>query len=189
MALSEKAKLAAAIRRTWRGEPGDKARRYIGKFFDRVRTGTKITAHVVGNHGTYTVSIEARDNALVSACSCYIGKGGYCHHCAALGMTFLQNPDSFVEVKSKKREEVKGLGDLPQYLQGVTLDALLIQLKEQGITQKAFAESIGMNSRHLSAIKSSEARNHFFNELGAIKLACLWVLEHLQEFNAKSGDS
>jgi uncharacterized Zn finger protein len=182
MSTSEKAKLAAAIRRTWPEEPGEKVRRYIGAFFDGVRVGTKITARVVGNHGTYTVSIEARDREVVSACSCYIGKGGFCHHCAALGKTFLQNPGGFAEVKPKKREDVRGLGDVHQYLQGVTLDALLKQLSEQGVTQKAFAESIGMNPRHLSAIKSSEARNHFFNELGATKLACLWVLEHLQEF-------
>jgi len=36
-----------------------------------------------------------------------------------------------------------------------------------------------MNTRHLSAIKASELRNRSFNELGATKLACLWVLEHL----------
>ncbi len=189
MAIPQKARLDAVIRRTWPQEPDAKVRRYIGAFFGRVQTGAKITAQVIGNHGTYTVSIQVKDNELVSACSCYIGKGGYCHHCVALGKTFLADPDSFVEVKTKKRDEVKGLNDLPHYLQGVTLDALLGQLREQGVTQKAFAESIGMNSRHLSAIKSSDARNHFFNELGATKLACLWVLEHLQKFNDKSGDS
>ena len=64
-----------------------------------------------------------------------------------------------------------------QYLQGTTLDALLQELKTHGITQKAFAQAIGMNSRHLSAVKSSELRNRFYHELGATKLACLWVLE------------
>jgi hypothetical protein len=43
----------------------------------------------------------------------------------------------------------------------------------------ALAEQIGMNTRHLAAIRSSELRHHYFNELGATKLACLWVLEHL----------
>ena len=38
-----------------------------------------------------------------------------------------------------------------------------------------------MNTRHLSAIKSSELRNRYFNELGATKLACLWVLEHCKK--------
>jgi hypothetical protein len=56
-----------------------------------------------------------------------------------------------------------------------TSDALLTQRKAEGITQKAFAEQIGMNTRHLSAIKSSEVRNHSFNELGATKLACMWM--------------
>ena len=59
----------------------------------------------------------------------------------------------------------------------MTLDALLQQLKERGITQKALAESLGMNPRHLTAIKSSETRNRYFNELGAVKVACLWVIE------------
>ena len=65
------------------------------------------------------------------------------------------------------------------HLQSVTLEVLLTQLKDQGITQKAFAEQIGMHTRHLAAMKSSELRHHYCNELGATKLACLWVLEHL----------
>lgn len=36
-----------------------------------------------------------------------------------------------------------------------------------------------MNPRHLSAVRSSELRNHFYNELGAIKLAVMWVIEHV----------
>ena len=35
-----------------------------------------------------------------------------------------------------------------------------------------------MNTRHLATIKSSELRHHYFHELGATKLACVWVLEH-----------
>jgi uncharacterized Zn finger protein len=185
MPTSEKAKLAAALRRTWPGGPSVKAERYIGTFFGGVRVGSKIKAQVVGNHGTYTVSIEVKDKEVVSACSCYIGKGGFCHHCEALAKTFLQDPTGFREIKTKKCENVQSLDDVHAYLQGVTLDALLVQLREKGVTQKAFAESIGMNTRHLSVIKSSEARNHFFNELGATKLACLWMLEHLSEFKGR----
>ena len=58
---------------------------------------------------------------------------------------------------------------------------MLDDLKANGTTQKAFAEAIGMNSRHLSSVKSSELRNRFYNELGATKLACLWVLEHFKQ--------
>ena len=63
--------------------------------------------------------------------------------------------------------------------ESVTLDTLLSQLKAKGITQKAFAEQIGMPTRHLAAMKSSELRHHYFTELGVTKLACLWVLAHL----------
>ena len=179
MPNSDLAKLKAAIQHAWPNMPSTKAQRYVGKFFDNTRTTTKIIAKVMGNHGTYTVSLEAKEKELTSACGCYIGKGGYCHHCEALAITFLQDPISFKEIKPKKREEVQNTSDVRQYLQGMTLEALLKQLSEKGITQKAFAESIGMNRRHLSTIKSSEARHHYFNELGATKLACLWALEHL----------
>ena len=171
--------LQTAVRDHWPGTPNDKVQRYIGRFFDRTRTGTKIVAKVTGNHGDYTISIAAGAHAVTAACSCYIGKGGHCHHCAALAQTFLDDSLSFQEVRPPKRQQIGGLPELQAYLAVVTLDELLAQLKAQGITQKAFAESIGMNPRHLGAIKSSELRNHFFNELGATKLACLWVIEHL----------
>jgi transcriptional regulator with XRE-family HTH domain len=72
---------------------------------------------------------------------------------------------------------VSALGELNEYLQGVTLDSLIQEMKANGITQKAFAESLGMSSQYLSAVKSSERRNRYYNELGAIKIACLWVLK------------
>ncbi len=168
--------LKAAIRKRWRGMPSAKASRYVGQFFDTVRRGHKITGKVVGNHGTYMVSIQVKEHGLSSACSCYIGREGYCHHCEALAVTFLKEESLFQEIQPKPRENIQGLEEVREYLQSVTLDALLKELGERGITQKAFAESINMNPRHLSAIKSSELRNHYFNELGATKLACLWVL-------------
>jgi uncharacterized Zn finger protein len=174
--------IKAAIRDDWFAhyELGEKARRYVGKFFDRQRAGKKITAKVVGNHGTYTVSLAVKSKEIDSACSCYIGRDGGCHHCDALAQTFLNNAESFAVIKRKMRKSVRTLDDLADYLDGVTLDSLLQELKAQGLTQTAFAESIGMNSRHLSAIKSSELRNRFFNELGATKLACLWVIENFK---------
>jgi uncharacterized Zn finger protein len=178
--------LKEALQRHWPGQLGDKAKRYVGRFFNGTRLGTKITAHVVGNHGTYKVSIRADEQRITSACSCYIGKHGYCHHCAALAISFLNVPTSFREIKTKPLAAVQALAELPEYLQSVTLDELLQELKAHGITQKAFAEGIGLNSRHLTAVKSSELRNHFYHELGATKLACLWVLEHFSK--ADKGD-
>jgi uncharacterized Zn finger protein len=178
MSQSEIDTLKAVLQRHWSGKPDAKVKQYVGQFFDRTRLGKRIAAQVEGNHGTYTVSIRVDEQGLHSACSCYIGKHGYCHHCAALAITFLNDPNSFQEIKTRPLAEVQGLAELTEYLQGVTLEVLLQELKAHGITQKAFADSIGMNSRHLSAVKSSELRNRFHYELGATKLACLWVLEH-----------
>jgi len=121
------------------------------------------------------VSIQGDTQGVTSACSCYIGKHGYCHHCEALAITFLADPSAFKSVKLKQVKDVRQLTDVRAYLDNVSLDTLLTQLKAKGMTQKAFAEQIGINTRHLAAIKSSELRHHYFNELGATKLACLWM--------------
>jgi uncharacterized Zn finger protein len=170
--------LKTVIEADWPGEPGEKVRRYVGKFFERTRTENKIAAKVHGNHGVYLVSIEVKEEGTRSACSCYIGKGGGCHHCYALARTFLNHPDSFKAAEKKELRKVKSLEDVDAYLRGTTLDELLKELKAAGVAQKDFAESIGMNPRHLSSIKSSELRNRYYNELGATKLACLWMIEH-----------
>jgi len=102
----------AVIQSRWPGPPGEKAARYVGHFTDRTRTGSKIVAKVVGNHGAYTVSIAAGGGGVTSACSCYIGKGGYCHHCVALAHTFLRDPGSFREIQPTPREAVGGLPEL-----------------------------------------------------------------------------
>jgi hypothetical protein len=179
MADPEIEQLHTAIKRQWSRGPSPKAKPYVKAFFAAIRTGTKITAKAVGNHGTYTVSIQLNNHSLTSACSCYIGKHGYCHHCEALALTFLSEPDGFKVITPKPMKAVQSLPAVSMYLQNHTLDALLKELKAHGITQTAFAESIGMATRHLSIIKASELRNRYFNELGATKLACLWVLEHL----------
>lgn len=170
---------AAIIRDQWGISGAEKVTRYVGKFFDRQRSGKKIMAKVVGNHGAYTVSLSVKAGRASGACSCYVGRDG-CHHCVALAKTFLENPESFVAVAGKRRRNIRTLDDLASYLKGVTLAKLTDQMKGRGITQTAFAESIGMNPRHLAAIKSSEARHRYFNELGATKLAVLWVIENVE---------
>jgi uncharacterized Zn finger protein len=173
--------LQEACRYRWPRSDSPKMRRYVGKFWDRSRRGKRITAVVRGNHGDYTVSIEAQENGVFSTCSCYIGKRGGCHHCAALAHTFLAEPDSFVAIEPVAKREVADLPTLQAYLDGVTLDDLVKQMRAKGITQKAFCEAVGMSTQHLSAVKSSELRNRRFHELGAIKLAVLWVIEHLDK--------
>jgi uncharacterized Zn finger protein len=184
-----KARWGSALAHSYSNDKKDKVGRYIGKFFDCTRLESRISGKVVGNHGTYTVTIQVKGDVLTSACSCYIGKGGYCHHCLALAITFLNDTRAFEVVKTRTRDEIKALATLKEYLDGVTLDALLQELKAKGLTQKAFAESMGMNPRHLTAVRSSELRNHFYNELGAIKLACLWVMEHFESGTFKKTPS
>lgn len=184
MSKSDVAQLKAAIQSRWSGEPSAKARRYIGSFFTTIRTGKKIVAQVEGNHGTYTVSLQVGEQGLSSARSCYIGKAGFCHHCEALVFTFAKEDSLFKKVKATKLEAIQSIKEIKAYLEGITLESLIKQLADNGITQKAFAEGIGMNPRQLSAIKSSELRNRYFNELGATKLACLWILEHVKRLKA-----
>jgi uncharacterized Zn finger protein len=157
--------------------PDNKVQRYINQFFDCTRMEARIAARVEGNHGTYSVSIWIKDGRLESACSCYIGKHGYCHHCEALAKTFLENPDAFIFIEPKSLIDVQTIDDVADYLRTTTLESLLDQLKTKGITNKAVAQAVGLNPRHLSSMKTSELRNRYHRELGATKLACLWLLD------------
>ncbi len=181
MSDSDSTALQQAIQTQWGNAGGEKVARYLGEFWDRQRHERRITAVVAGNHGNYNVAIEAQEKGIWSACSCYIGKHGYCHHCAALGLTFLAEPDSFAVIEKVEKTAVTDLDTLHAYLESVTLDELTKQMRAKGITQKAFCEAVGMGSGHLTAVKSSELRNRRYHELGAIKLAVLWMLEHFCE--------
>ena len=143
MADTELEQLHMAIKRQWSRVPSKKAQPYINAFTAAVRSGTKITAKVVGNHGTYTVSIQLDSQGLTSACSCYIGKHGYCHHCEALAITFVQDPSLFQVVTPKQRKDVRDLTDVQAYLQSVTLEALLTQLKDKGSLRKPLQNRLG----------------------------------------------
>ncbi len=165
------------IRKRWSEPASTKAQRYINQFIDGRRNEERVSARVEGNHGVYTVTITLDNHDLRAACSCYIGSSGWCHHCEALAFTFLKDEKQFEWHEKKSLEEVQNLAAVKEYLSGQTLETLLNQMRSKGITQKDFAEAIGMSSRKLSAIKSSEMRNRYYGELGAVKLACLWVQE------------
>jgi hypothetical protein len=76
MADTALAQLQTAIQRQWPHLPSTKAKPYVHAFTAAVRSGTKITAKVVGNHGTYTVSIQFDTQGLTSE-----GQG---HHAESL---------------------------------------------------------------------------------------------------------
>ncbi len=170
-------------------KPNKKAAGYIGAFVNAERRGSKLIAQVEGNHGIYTVSIVLeKDGDLRGACSCYIGRHGHCHHVLALARTFLLDETSFTVIEASQPKAGATLMDnasdfetLRRTLSDTTLESLLLQLRERGITQKAFAEALGMKPSMLTVYKSSEARHHYFSELGAIKLACVWMLQHARK--------
>lgn len=176
---SENDRLQATIEQYVMHPPRPRVVAYVDKFRERERRGDSISGQVKGNHGYYRVTVGLENGRLSSVCSCFIGKHGGCHHCTALEMTFLNNPDSFRLIGTTTRAAVKDLAALEAYLEGVTLDELTQQLKKHKITQKAVGEAIGMSSQMISSLKRSEKRNYRPNELGATKLACLWVLENL----------
>jgi uncharacterized Zn finger protein len=155
-----------------------KVRSYIDKFSDREFLGNKIRAKTEGNYGVYTVVIEKKYSMITSSCVCYIGKNGGCHHCAALAHTYINNYDSFDTIEKYTPKKIQNLDMLNSYIQSVTLSELLSQLKQKGISQKAFAESLNMSTAHLGSIKRCEERQHYYHELGVTKLACLWLLQN-----------
>jgi uncharacterized Zn finger protein len=161
--------------------PGSKVGQYVSKFFKCKRIVSKISGKVQGNHGTYTVTIELRNKRIVSKCSCYIGKSGGCHHCAALALTFLQKPDSFEAIQPANFEAIKTPEELQAYLKTVKLENLLEELKEQGISYQQFGDTIGLDTRKLTSLRNSEAGDKPSRELEAVKLACLWMLEHFSK--------
>jgi len=161
-----------------RVDPADtKARRYVGRFFDCRRIGLKIIADVQGNHGTYTVSIDTGTQPPTSACSCYVGAGGGCHHVRALAHTFLDAPASFLPQETRTREQVRTLEDLALYLETTPLETLLAELKAHGLPPRQVEELLGAGKRTLSEAARDEARNERTDTLGALKLACLYLLE------------
>ncbi|MDY7079080.1 MAG: hypothetical protein SXV54_19370 [Chloroflexota bacterium] len=172
----------------WRVDPADvKAGRYVGQFFNRRRIGLKIVADVEGNYGTYTVSIDAGTEPPTEACSCYIGAGGGCHHVRALAQTFLDDPASFVPQETRAREQVRTLDDLALYLETMPLEALLVDLKAHDLSPRRLGELLGAGRRTLSDAARDEARNQRADTLGALKLACLYLLERA-EADARDDD-
>jgi hypothetical protein len=74
MADTELDQLHTAIKRQWPRVPSKKAQPYVNAFSAAERRGTKITAKVLGNHGTYTVSIQLDPQGLTSACNALYSK-------------------------------------------------------------------------------------------------------------------
>src|SRR5215510_7628849 len=92
MADTELDQLHMAIKCQWSRVPSKKAQPYVNAFTAAKRLGTKITAKVVGNHGTYTVSIQLDPQGLTSACSCYTYNGHNLSFCKIRTSSMMGHP-------------------------------------------------------------------------------------------------
>jgi uncharacterized Zn finger protein len=63
------------------------------------RQGDTLKARCVGSEPQpYHVQVTLYENGIISGdCSCYVGAGGHCKHAAALLLTWLHEPDRFLE--------------------------------------------------------------------------------------------
>lgn len=72
--------------------------------------------------------------------------------------------------------ELNNLDELENYLEATTLESLLEECRRRGMTQKRLAKMFRLPSNFLSVVKRSERKGHYFNFIGACKIACLYVL-------------
>ncbi len=80
----------------------------------------------------------------------------------------------------------KSLDELERYLKTTTLEQLLDECRQRGITQARLAGMFRLPPNFLSVVKSSERKGHYFNFIGACKLACLYVLSMPEGATEKS---
>ncbi|MBN1484095.1 MAG: helicase-associated domain-containing protein [Chloroflexia bacterium] len=71
-----------------------RARRYIHRVVNPVRSGQSLSAEVRGSR-LYRVDIETGSEGLQAHCSCPYDWGGYCKHIGAVLLKWIHNPQSF----------------------------------------------------------------------------------------------
>ena len=76
-----------------------RAQPYVREFTHRLRSGPAISGRVAGPHGVFTVSLTIADSTLTPACSC-TSDPGFCRHAIALGLTYIEEPQSFYDVRT-----------------------------------------------------------------------------------------
>ncbi|MGH8069251.1 MAG: SWIM zinc finger family protein [Candidatus Entotheonellia bacterium] len=76
-----------------------RAQPYVREFTHRLRSGPSIAGRVAGPHGSYTVSLGIEGSALTPACSC-TSDAGFCKHVIALGLTYIEEPQSFYDLRT-----------------------------------------------------------------------------------------
>ena len=76
-----------------------RAQPYVREFTHRLRSGPSIAGRVAGPHGIYTASLGIEGSALTPACSC-TSDAGFCKHVIALGLTYIEEPQSFYDLRT-----------------------------------------------------------------------------------------
>jgi uncharacterized Zn finger protein len=76
-----------------------RAQPYVREFTHRLRSGPSIVGRVAGPHGSYTVSLGIEGSALTPDCSC-TSDAGFCKHVIALGLTYIEEPQTFYDLRS-----------------------------------------------------------------------------------------
>ena len=90
--------------RRWTGEASfERGERYFrtGHILDPRLQGDTLKARCLGSRpGAYHVEVTLGQQGIVSGnCSCPVGGGGHCKHAAALLLTWVHQPDAFLEVE------------------------------------------------------------------------------------------
>jgi hypothetical protein len=96
-----------------------RAQPYVREFTHRLRSGHAITGRVAGPHGVYTVSLAIEGSTLTPTCSC-TSDAGFCRHVIALGLTYIEEPQSFYDLRTL-------MAQLEQYSHG-ELVGLIIKM-------------------------------------------------------------
>ena len=94
-----------------------RAQPYVREFTHRLRSGPSITGRVAGPHGVFTVSLTMQDSTLTPTCSC-TADAGFCRHAIALGLTYIEEPQSFYDLRSLTAQ-------LEQYSHGELVELIL----------------------------------------------------------------
>ncbi len=76
-----------------------RAQPYVREFTHRLHSGQTIAGRVAGPHGVYTVSLGIEGSTLTPACSC-TSDAGFCKHVIALGLTYIEEPQSFYDLRT-----------------------------------------------------------------------------------------
>jgi uncharacterized Zn finger protein len=94
-----------------------RAQPYVREFTHRLCSGHAISGRLAGPHGVYIVSLTIEGSTLTPTCSC-TSDAGFCRHVIALGLTYIEEPQSFYDLRTLRAE-------LEQHPHGELVDLIM----------------------------------------------------------------